>query len=605
MNYKRITPRPQTTLDDTAIKKLIHRNYSYFYSGENVDILRFRLNFNTLFFQSYPRYMGNFTYPSIDSSGLLNGIGDVLLGRAFQESSIMGDAPLYPTVESSRPAPGGLLNGVAIQADPYSSLARALHQNILENVDQSQIEVDILGDPYYLTSAGLGQQRLTSNLDFTTGLKEAPIYTQDVVILIQFKNPIDIDPETGMAIFDDQFALYSGLFRLTEITSIFDNGVFRQTLKAIRYPGQYSDTKQIAQALVSPVTPTPNPRKESVPAAIPTPTGSRATEGGLASSIAAGLPVSGLPGDLSNLIPGSNIPIAGPGSSAFVAGTNITSSPSAGLGSVINRVVGDNAQGLRNIDSVLRLSQSGLLSYSPTSNTFGTDVFQISNVIRSSGLSNIGIESLAQNLSAQLGETLDEQALSAISSLGESANGAVSGVSSRISQLAGNSSAISSQLGINESVFSGLSPELRTKLTEKVSEAASKIPPNVDLNRASQKGLLLKNISVSDLANIPATQAKNINGIAASAVINSPTSNISNQLDTLARSQKVSVVYDKITSTLKTATANETKLNRVSEFISAEVPNTSNVGSSVVQRFKSAETRTSPLDSLIKRRDVS
>jgi len=597
MNYKRITPRPQETLDDTAIKKLIHRKYSFFYSGENTDIIRFRLIFNSLFFQSYPRYMGNFTYAPINTAGLLTDISDVILNRATQESSINGDAPLYPTVESSRASPGGLVSGVGMQGDPYSALARSLHQNILENIDQSQIEIDIIGDPYFLTSSAMGQQRLVSNPDFTTGLKEAPVYTQDVVILAQFKNPIDIDPETGMAIFDDQFALYSGLFRILEINSRFESGVFSQNLKLIRYPGQYADTRQLPQELKSPITSVANPSKESVPAAIPAPVGSRATQQGLAASIAAGLPVLGLPGDLSNLIPGSNIPISGPGSSVFTSGENITGAASSGIGSVINRVIGGNSQGLRNVDSLLRLSQSGLLPYSPTSNTFGADVFQVSNVLNSTGISNINIGSLAQNLSSQLGQTIDEQALSSIISLGNNSSGVVSGAASKISELTGNSNAISAQLGIEESVLSGLSPTLRTKLTEKISAAASKVPTNVDLTRASQQGLLLKNISISDLPNIPATQSKNI-----STAVSSVAARSANQLDVLSNSQKALVVYDKITSTLKTTSANETKLNRVSEFIAAEVPNTSNVGSSVVERYGRTETRVSPLDSLIRRR---
>ena len=40
------------------------RQYNYIYTGKNIDIINFKLNFNTLFFEAVPAAMGNSDTPS-------------------------------------------------------------------------------------------------------------------------------------------------------------------------------------------------------------------------------------------------------------------------------------------------------------------------------------------------------------------------------------------------------------------------------------------------------------------------------------------------------------------------------------------------------------
>jgi hypothetical protein len=52
VHYTKIPTYGAEQIDDKKLRKLSLRQYNYIYTGDNVDIITFKLNFNTLFFEA-------------------------------------------------------------------------------------------------------------------------------------------------------------------------------------------------------------------------------------------------------------------------------------------------------------------------------------------------------------------------------------------------------------------------------------------------------------------------------------------------------------------------------------------------------------------------
>ena len=67
---------------------------------------------------------------------------------------------------------------------------------------------------------------------------EMSYQTGEVFVEIKFRNPTDINKNTGIMDFSDDVTSYSGIYRLQRVVSKFNNGSFTQTLKLIKLEKQ-------------------------------------------------------------------------------------------------------------------------------------------------------------------------------------------------------------------------------------------------------------------------------------------------------------------------------------------------------------------------------
>lgn len=112
-----------------------------------------------------------------------------------------------------------------------------MHQAILDNTSMIKLDLEILGDPYFLVTGGLGNSRPKIIDSTITDNGEAPYFIHDVMILVEFRNPEDID-KSGLIRFDDARIPYNGCYRVSKVNSMFKDGVFTQKLQGVRIPGQ-------------------------------------------------------------------------------------------------------------------------------------------------------------------------------------------------------------------------------------------------------------------------------------------------------------------------------------------------------------------------------
>ena len=318
--YTRFPGYGNETVDSAKLATLSLREYNYLYTGQNLDVLNFKLNFNTLFFEAIPSALGNENVPPSKVAVAPSNKVDPKANPdsvALVKSNQVPSSPQRPVANHTEVDKNA---GGQNKIDAYSKLAKSIHQAIT-NPKGAMLtgEIDILGDPFYVVTGGVGNYNPTPGLNsprMTTD-GEANHNYSEVLVTINFRNPIDINPleQGGRMHFDSSLVPFSGVYRVNEAKSTFKDGLFKQSLTIIRAPGQVSPaigtstTPVLATNPGNKISQSPNPEdqisQDSTPAnpVINTDTGqdgSRASTFTLGNQLQRGLPSPGLPGVLSN-----------------------------------------------------------------------------------------------------------------------------------------------------------------------------------------------------------------------------------------------------------------------------------------------------------------
>ena len=236
------------------LEKEIVKTYSYIYTGQNNDIIKLDLQLNLAFYNaiapSPPHKAGRASNPDTSSSG------EPETTQPTTESGNAGPQAQLSNVGTSSlksdPKATTLYSGGSDNLTPEEIVANNFHQAFLANGDSDLINVDleILGDPYWLTDNGIGgyipppgvSEMITQ--DGTANYEEGDIY-----IYIRFRSPIEPKEESGDYLFVDQKdSPYSGIYKVTNCENKFSGGTFTQVLKCVRMPRQSFDFDEPVKA---------------------------------------------------------------------------------------------------------------------------------------------------------------------------------------------------------------------------------------------------------------------------------------------------------------------------------------------------------------------
>jgi hypothetical protein len=569
IHYKRIPGYAGNQVSESKLKILSLREYNYMYTGKNVDVLNFKLNFNNLFFESVPLAMGNTTQPNRKFAAGPDGSKDVKVApdnRTDISNSSIGTPPMYADTQANDVQQQGG-EGNQRQDDPYAAFAKSMHSAIVDSkASMLTADLEILGDPFYLVTGGVGNYNPAPSANYGINKNGEANHTfREVLITLNFRNPVDIN-RNGYHEFDPKRVPWSGIYRVNEVTHTFNEGLFKQTLKLMRVPGQIlgDNTKETPVTNKFKLT----PKILDVPAT-PTTVGvdaGRPSELNLLLQQSRGLPSPGLPGVLSNFT--SALGGAGSGVSSLL--NQVSGAVSNGIGKLTSAASvfgGAIPGGVNQLASGIRLQASGITNLAtqvlgsaalvnqvansvqnnfPVTNASqqiaNNIVSQASAVVNAVSVKGSGIgegatvlvnaassfvptakdtvtaldvKSLTNQLPtsiqsfAGIGANLKLADIANVQNLGASAASIVGGVGSKVSGLTAGIStdptAIASQFGINASQLSGLSNNLKSKVLDQVSDIAKTIPENVDFNKAVSQGIALDYIPKDKFANIPAT----------------------------------------------------------------------------------------------------
>jgi hypothetical protein len=355
VHYSRLPGQQYSTFDPKKMQTYVKRTYNYLYTGQNIDVLGFKLNFNNLFYQAANPKMGN-----TDVSGTANA------GAASDDPEIKAppdggqdaakDPNDRPQTFDDDDASSITGRGNPIQTNPYYQIAYNAHKSILESVNLLTGELDILGDPFFLTTGGMGNYIPSLKDPAITITGEANLNNGPVIVRLNFRNPVDIDPDTGLVMFSKTNVSFSGLYQVLKCHSTFKDGTFKQQLKLMRYNGQLTDNSNLEESKALSYDQSSKPGEQQIKdTAAPdvARAGIKPNDIDLTKMINRGLPTSGLPGDGANLagilkkVSGA----AGPGMSLLNQ-----------VGGKLGVSVGDSLTGINPLAKGIPISTDGLAS---------------------------------------------------------------------------------------------------------------------------------------------------------------------------------------------------------------------------------------------------
>ena len=195
-----------------------HKVYDYIFSGKNTEVLGFKLDFKTAFMQ-------------VMTAGT---------GSKFADKSADNDfSPLVK--EQPLSAEGNSTNG-------KDSLTRARAKDLFssvmsDGVDMVALDMRIIGDPAYLpTSDAYWQDKIRKGQQYTSAYMPDGTINYELSMpfcQVNLRTPVDYDDTTGLAnVTATTNSTFSGIYKITQISSTFAGGIFQQKLTGIRAPLQ-------------------------------------------------------------------------------------------------------------------------------------------------------------------------------------------------------------------------------------------------------------------------------------------------------------------------------------------------------------------------------
>jgi hypothetical protein len=546
VHFTKVPGQDQGTYNPTLLKSKIKREYNYIYSGKNEDVTKFAINFNNLYFSAIPAMGGN---PVGENPVATSAAANSNLQVKQKESNAGSNKNYSPNSVATAPITvdpstanknGGGPSATQPLGDPYAQLALAMHDKITNaaggSADMITGSLEILGDPYFLCTGGMGNKDLklaepyltAPGPDNTGG--ECPTTQGEVYISVYFRNPIDIGPDTGMMKFSKLIS-FSGIYQVTELDNNFRDGMFTQKLEIVRMPGQTveEETPVAAPAFGTAAYPGLTPTKDAAASTILR-TGIRPSDFNLANLLGRALPNPGLPGIVSNF-------------------TNALTGTAGAVNNVLNQVAGVAGQasslanqlgvspigGVNALTSGVRLSASGLGALVNTPNLAAANLTVAGNLLNSASTIPNAAVGLANNVAGTI-SALPSTAIATVNgavtgvtnnvnSLAQSVTGIVNNVQTNVSSLVGDVTnkltalqntistdlgAVTAKLGIDPSIFSGLDKNIASKLADDLANVAKLVPSGADLKELVNQGVSFANVTKEKLANLPAFQPRDI-----------------------------------------------------------------------------------------------
>lgn len=541
IHFSRIPGEQLGIVDFKPLQKMIRRTYDYLYTGKNVDVINFQLKFNHLYFQAAPARAGDKAVNDASAGAGASDKVDVTLQKttAAEVGKNNGNikAPIQTTGAQTLNPEGG--SGQPAQGTPYHALAQNMHSAFLKSVDLNKVDLEIYGDPYYLTTESVGNQRHASAGPGINDKGEAQIYSGEVYVNINWRTPIDIQPldRGGLMEFESKLLPFSGVYRVNSVSSTFSGAKFTQKLTCIRMPGQVIEATNADTKLPSLTnTPTPGQQmvKDTAPAGVQS-IGVRPNDFSIANMLQRGLPSPGLPGVLSNFAGAAGGALGGFGIGSVTGALSAVAGAGGAVQNIVGQVktlgpqlgfnVGDSLSGVNSLAQGLRLNASGAANIlGGVANLSAAGLSSVGRLVDSAlGAGSVNtISKLASGVTSQVSNisnlnanavtsAVDPSKLASVKALGDSADNLVSNVGNNIKSVinsipTSDPTAVASTLGIDPSQLAGLDPSIASKVTTQLQTVAQNVPENVDMTAVRKQGIIAQFITADNVKNLPPIQ---------------------------------------------------------------------------------------------------
>jgi len=249
------------------------KEYNYIFTGKNVDIKSFKINYNSNFFNALATDGGNDSQDSkqaADTGGADNTKPDPNINQAGK-GSLPDTTPGVGTsiIKFVKTLAGtDKLGGGGVETK-NTRAARAFQDSLTNGTDMTNLELEILGDPYWIAQSGMGNYTAQPTQFYNLNDDGSVSYQNgEVDCLVNFRTPIDINQTTGLYDFGNTSKTapvmqFSGLYTITNVTSTFKNGEFTQHLVGNRRPLQESTKQEATLKQIDPIKPPSDPITKS------------------------------------------------------------------------------------------------------------------------------------------------------------------------------------------------------------------------------------------------------------------------------------------------------------------------------------------------------
>jgi hypothetical protein len=245
------------------LKKIIAKQYNYIYTGLNVDVLKFDIDIDNMFYTGRPiappeQTAVNQNKDINDSASETTNKAELQQGTKPEAiASDTGSKPVKPDASAGLPAAAGGSGDVTTERRVADAFQSAFLKN---SADLINLNIDILGDPFWLVDTGLGNYLAPKGpTDQVTGDLTMNYEGSDVYVYVTFRTPVEPNLGTtgqgGLYNFPEGEIVspFSGIYKVVKCDHKFSGGTFIQTLKLIRMTGQpqdYEGKEQISKSQV-------------------------------------------------------------------------------------------------------------------------------------------------------------------------------------------------------------------------------------------------------------------------------------------------------------------------------------------------------------------
>jgi hypothetical protein len=218
---------PNTTTAPPPIK----RELNWLYTGKNHDILNWNIDYRMGFYKAFNQDGGansedkNLAQRSSNAAPVHSG------GTPPEAEPSGGPGPERARRDKNQSMSAKF--GGASFDDAPTIAARQFHDIVNNDHDMINLELDILGDPYFLGDSGMGNFTVTGGdaMEWQSG---------EIYIKLKFRMPEDANTDSGMYDFGGEgkpVREFSGYYRVQQADSMFNRGKFTQKLTLIKKIG--------------------------------------------------------------------------------------------------------------------------------------------------------------------------------------------------------------------------------------------------------------------------------------------------------------------------------------------------------------------------------
>jgi hypothetical protein len=261
--HQSIFSPPSSAMPYQELQKKICKGYEYIYTGQNVDLLKFDIQINNLFFSGINPSAEKLTAKATDQNTSSGTAPQVNKETKTTEGSSAGAQIATLGRRRLKRSPALIdqkVKGGSKQTDTEQQVAQAFHKAFISgsSADLVTINIEILGDPYWMVDSGIANyfSKPTAPGSQVTEDGTMNYESGDVYIYLTFKTPVDVNEATGMYEYPlgGKESPFSGIYKVVMCESIFSEGNFRQKLQCVRMPGQATDYSNNPEGLTRFVT---------------------------------------------------------------------------------------------------------------------------------------------------------------------------------------------------------------------------------------------------------------------------------------------------------------------------------------------------------------